>query len=63
LVASQFFRVTSLVDPPARLLNPLFLYRVANVNLDRRQRDSRRRQAEVISPADAGTSLREVPLE
>jgi hypothetical protein len=37
---SQFFKVIALVDPPARLLNPLFLARVATVNLRRRQRDS-----------------------
>jgi 2-polyprenyl-6-methoxyphenol hydroxylase-like FAD-dependent oxidoreductase len=39
-VATQFFRVANLVDPPARLLNPLFLGRVAAVNRRRRQRDS-----------------------
>jgi 2-polyprenyl-6-methoxyphenol hydroxylase-like FAD-dependent oxidoreductase len=47
VVGGQFFRVTALVDSPARLLNPLFLQRVATVNLLRRQHDSRRRQAEV----------------
>ena len=44
-VGDQFFKVTGLVDPPARLLNPLFLCRVAAVNLVRRQRDSRPAQA------------------
>ncbi len=60
VVGGQFFRVTALLDPPARLLNPLFLYRVANVNLHRRQRDSRSRHAGLAGPADDGTSLPEV---
>jgi 2-polyprenyl-6-methoxyphenol hydroxylase-like FAD-dependent oxidoreductase len=57
VVGGQFFRVTALVDPPARLLHPSFLYRVATVNLHRRQRDSQPRQAEMAGPADGGTSL------
>jgi 2-polyprenyl-6-methoxyphenol hydroxylase-like FAD-dependent oxidoreductase len=56
-VGGQFFRVTSLVDPPARLLDPLFLARVATVNLRRRQRDSQRRQAEVAGRVDIRTPL------
>jgi hypothetical protein len=52
VVGGQFFRVTALVDPPARLLNPLFLQRVAIVNLLRRQHDSRRRQAELAGPLE-----------
>jgi len=60
---SQFFKVTALVDPPARLLNPLFLARVATVNLRRRQRDSKPRQAEVAGRADDRTPLPETLSE
>jgi hypothetical protein len=56
-VGAQFFKVTALVDPPARLLNPLFMARVATVNLLRRQRDSQPRQAEVAGRADDRTPL------
>jgi 2-polyprenyl-6-methoxyphenol hydroxylase-like FAD-dependent oxidoreductase len=44
-VVTQFFRVSGLIDPPARLLRPSFLYRVASVNRARRKRDSRERSA------------------
>jgi 2-polyprenyl-6-methoxyphenol hydroxylase-like FAD-dependent oxidoreductase len=44
VVATQFFKVAWLVDPPIRLLRPAFLYRVAAVNLGRRQRHRRSRQ-------------------
>jgi hypothetical protein len=54
---SQFFKVTALVDPPARLLNPLFLARVATVNLRRRQRDSQHRQAAAAGRANDRTPL------
>jgi len=37
VVAAQFFKVNALVDPPSRLLHPAFIYRVATVNLRRRQ--------------------------
>jgi hypothetical protein len=62
-ISGQFFRVTNLIDPPARLLHPFFLYRVASVNLRRRQRDTQPRQAGVAGPADGGTCLPEVSLE
>src|SRR4029077_18247051 len=48
VVGGQFFRVTALVDPPARLLHPSFLYRVATVNLRGRQRDSQPQQAGAV---------------
>ena len=57
VVGAQFFKVTALVDPPVRLLNPLFMYRVASVNRRRRQRNSQPRQAEVAGPADDRTPL------
>jgi 2-polyprenyl-6-methoxyphenol hydroxylase-like FAD-dependent oxidoreductase len=44
VVATQFFKVAWLVDSPIRLLRPSFLYRVATVNLGRRQRHWRSRQ-------------------
>jgi 2-polyprenyl-6-methoxyphenol hydroxylase-like FAD-dependent oxidoreductase len=56
-VVSQFLKVTTLVDPPARLLNPLFIARVATVNLRRRQRDSQPRLAEVAGRVDDHTPL------
>ncbi|HUB55435.1 MAG TPA: 2-polyprenyl-6-methoxyphenol hydroxylase-like oxidoreductase [Mycobacterium sp.] len=43
VVATQFFKVAWLVDSPIRLLQPAFLYRVATVNLRRRQRHWRSR--------------------
>jgi hypothetical protein len=44
VVATQFFKVAWLLDSPIRLLRPSFLYRVATVNLGRRQRHWRPRQ-------------------
>ena len=52
-VTTQFFRVTGFLDAPPRLLHPAFLYRVARVNLQRRQRHSAPRQAAVAGAADA----------
>jgi hypothetical protein len=51
LVGTQFFRVTGLLDPPTHLLRPSFLYRVATVNLRRRQRDARSARTAVAVPA------------
>jgi len=39
VVAVRFFRVNSLIDSPIRLLHPVFLYRVAVVNLRQRRGD------------------------
>jgi 2-polyprenyl-6-methoxyphenol hydroxylase-like FAD-dependent oxidoreductase len=47
VVATQFFKVAWLVDPPIRLLRPAFLYRVATVNLGHRQRYPRLQQVTV----------------
>ena len=63
VVGTQFFRVTGLLDPPTRLLEPSFLYRVATVNLRRRQRHSRPGQAAVASPAQRGSALPEMLSE
>jgi hypothetical protein len=60
VVGGQFFKVTALVDPPARLLNPLFLCRVAAVNLRRRQRDSQPAQ---VGVADGRTPLPDMVSE
>jgi hypothetical protein len=57
VVGGQFFKVIGLVDPPARLLNPLFLCRVAAINLVRRQRDSRPAQVGMAGVADGPTPL------
>lgn len=56
VVGAQFFNVTGLVDPPTRLLHPWFLYRVATVNLARRQRHSLSGQAAVAGSAAGGGS-------
>ena len=39
VTAERFFRVNTFIDPPARLLRPSFISRVATVNLRRRQGD------------------------
>ena len=57
VVAGQFFKVTGLADPPARLFHPSFIYRVATVNQRRRQRDSHPQQAQVAGRADGRTPL------
>ena len=38
ITIERFFRVNSLIDPPVHLLHPSFMFRVATVNLRRRQR-------------------------
>jgi 2-polyprenyl-6-methoxyphenol hydroxylase-like FAD-dependent oxidoreductase len=59
VVHARFFRVIGLVEPPSRLFDPSFLYRVASVNRRRRKRDSqpRQRQAEAADRADDRTPL------
>ena len=57
VVGAQFFKVTGLVDPPARLFNPSFIFRVASVNRRRRQRDSQPQQAGVVGISDGRTPL------
>jgi hypothetical protein len=49
VVGLQFLRVSFLVDPPARLFHPSFIYRVAAANQRRRQRDSQPHQASLAS--------------
>jgi 2-polyprenyl-6-methoxyphenol hydroxylase-like FAD-dependent oxidoreductase len=46
VTVERFFRVNSFIDPPAHLLRPSFISRVATVNLRRRRGDSQPRQAE-----------------
>jgi len=41
VVAGRFYKVNGLVDPPARLAHPEFVYRVAAANLRRRRHRSR----------------------
>jgi 2-polyprenyl-6-methoxyphenol hydroxylase-like FAD-dependent oxidoreductase len=63
VVGSQFFKVTALIDPPARLLNPSFIYRVATINMRRRRRDSQPHHADVAGRADGRTPLPDVLSE
>jgi 2-polyprenyl-6-methoxyphenol hydroxylase-like FAD-dependent oxidoreductase len=56
LTTERFFRVNNFVDPPARLFHPAFIYRVAAVNLRRRQRDSQPRPAEAAGRSDSRMS-------
>jgi hypothetical protein len=53
VTGTQFFRVTGLLDPPTRLLRPAILYRVATVNLLRRQQHSPSGQAAIAERADS----------
>jgi hypothetical protein len=50
VVHAQFFKVTGLVDPPARLFHPAFIYRVATANL---RRTTGLRSADPIGDASA----------
>jgi 2-polyprenyl-6-methoxyphenol hydroxylase-like FAD-dependent oxidoreductase len=49
VINTQFSRVTGLVDPPARLFRPSFVYRVASVN-------NRRRKQRRTEPVAAGVA-------
>jgi 2-polyprenyl-6-methoxyphenol hydroxylase-like FAD-dependent oxidoreductase len=51
-VHRQFFKVTGLVDAPARLFHPAFLYRVARTNLRGQQHDSRSMQTYLARVSD-----------
>ncbi len=57
VVHAQFFKVTGLIDPPARLFNPSFIYRVATVNRRRRQGNSKSAPAVAIGLADGRAPL------
>lgn len=57
VVHAQFTRVTGLVEPPSRLFDPSFIYRVATVNRRRRQRGSQPQPAGVARIADGPTPL------
>ena len=46
VTAERFFRVNNFIDPPAHLLRPSFVSRVATVNLRRRRGDSQPRQTD-----------------
>jgi 2-polyprenyl-6-methoxyphenol hydroxylase-like FAD-dependent oxidoreductase len=50
-VAVRFFKVNGLIYSPLRLLHPVFVYRVAVVNLRRRRASGQLRQAEVANRA------------
>lgn len=56
VVHAQFFRVVGLVEPPSRLFDPSFIYRVAAVN-----RRRRRRASQPESPHAAGVVDRVAP--
>jgi 2-polyprenyl-6-methoxyphenol hydroxylase-like FAD-dependent oxidoreductase len=54
VVAVRFFKVNGLIYSPLRLLHPVFVYRVAVVNLRRRRRDGQfRRPKSPTEPARA----------
>jgi len=62
VVHARFFRVVGLVEPPSRLFDPSFIYRVARVNRRRRQRNSQPQPARVAGVADGRTPLPEESL-
>jgi len=56
IVAEQFFRVSGMIDPPARLLRPSLMIRVAR-NTRRRRRTDDRPLENLTGPLSAGTPL------
>jgi hypothetical protein len=56
VVAEQFFRVSGMIDPPARLLRPSLMIRVARTNHRRRRTDDGPFE-NLAGPLSAGTSL------
>jgi hypothetical protein len=63
VVGEQLTKVVALLDPPTLLLHPKIIFRVVTVNLPRRQRDSRPRQAGVTGRVDGRTPLPDVLSE
>jgi hypothetical protein len=72
VVAEQFAKVIGFLDPPTRLLHPVFIARVATINLRRRQCDHATTQAQLSRCSDdwqaalgwlATVSTRLVPVE
>jgi 2-polyprenyl-6-methoxyphenol hydroxylase-like FAD-dependent oxidoreductase len=59
VVNAQFYKVTGLVNPPARLFHPSFIYRVATVNRRRRRR-VQPRQTGVAGITDGRTPVPDV---
>jgi hypothetical protein len=56
VVAEQFLRVSGMIDPPARLLRPSLMIRVARTNRRRRRTDDGPFE-NLTGPLSAGTSL------
>jgi hypothetical protein len=56
IVAEQFIRVSGMIDPPARLLRPSLMIRVAR-NTRRRRRTDDRPLENLTGPLSAGTPL------
>ena len=57
VVAEQLTKVGALLDPPSQLSRPKIIFRVATVNLRRRQGDSQPQQAGMAGRVDGRTPL------